>query len=97
VAEVLLVSFDLALGIYVTWWILRFDYRRLADKRLDRAWNDASFWLAIVMFGPFCLPFHFTKTRRSVLGFVLGIGWMVAAFTVMTVLEWIVSFLLGVD
>ncbi len=94
-AEVLLLSFDLALGIVVTWWILRFDYRRLSGVRLDRAWNDASFWLAIVMFGPLCLPFHFTKTRRSVLGLLQGIGWAIAAFVVIAAVEAVLRFLLG--
>jgi hypothetical protein len=95
VTEVLLLSFDLALGIVVTWWILRFDYRRLDDRRLARSWNDASFWNAVVMFGPLCLPFHFTKTRRSLLGFAIGVGWAVVAFAVISLIETLIALLLG--
>ncbi|MCK6533863.1 MAG: hypothetical protein L6Q84_12910 [Polyangiaceae bacterium] len=94
---VLLVSIELALGILVPWWIVRRDLKKLEGERLARAWNDASFWSAIVLFGPLSLPFHFTKTRRSLLGFVLGLVWMVAAFLAIGLLGSGLALLFGVE
>jgi hypothetical protein len=95
VADVLLVTLELALGILVPWWIVKRDLRRLTGAQLDRAWNDASFWLAIVAFGPLCLPFHFTKTRRSVVGLLLGLLWMIAAFVLIALISAAAGWLLG--
>jgi hypothetical protein len=78
-ADVLFLVVQMVLGIVVPWWIVRWDMRRRAPDQLDRAWNDASFWTAIVVFGPLCIPVHFIKTRRSWRGFLLGLFWMVAA------------------
>jgi len=97
VAEVLLVALELALGILVPWWIVRRDLARLKTQELDRAWNDASFWLAIVAFGPLCLPFHFTKTRRSLRGLLLGLLWMVGGLVVIVLLSTAAGWLLGVE
>lgn len=94
---VLLVGIQLALGILVPWWIVRFDLGRLSDERLARAWTDASLWSAIVLFGPLSLPFHFTKTRRSLVGFGLGIAAMVGAFLVIGVAAWALALVLGVE
>jgi len=95
VAPVLLLTLELALGILVPWAILRRDFARLDATRLDRAWNDASLWSAIVLFGPLCLPFHFTKTRRSLFGLLLGLGWMLAAFLVIGLASAVLGALLG--
>jgi hypothetical protein len=97
VGEVVLFSFQLALGIVVPWWIVRRDMRRLDDERLGRAWNDASLWMSVVAFGPLCLPFHYTKTRRSVWGLLLGLAWMVAAFFAIGLTASAVAFVLGVE
>ena len=63
------------LGIALPACIVRFDTRRLDADRLARAWPDTSFWIAVVAFGPLCIPVHFWKTRRSLLGLVLGLIW----------------------
>jgi len=97
VADVLLVTLELALGILVPWWIVRRDLRRLTGEQRDRSWNDASFWLAVVAFGPLCLPFHFTKTRRSIVGLLLGLLWMIAGFVVIALLSAAAGWLLGAD
>jgi hypothetical protein len=73
-----------ALGIAVPVWIVRFDMRRLDADRLARAWPDASFWIAVVAFGPLCIPVHFWKTRRSLLGLVLGLIWGLAALVTLS-------------
>jgi hypothetical protein len=97
VGDVLLFSLQLALNIAVPWWIVRRDLGRLPDERLARAWNDASFWISIVMFGPLCLPFHFAKTRRSVLGVMLGLGWMIGALAVIGGLATLAAAVFGVE
>lgn len=81
---VLSYAVQLALGILVPWAIVRFDMKRLPPERLDHAWTEASFWMAIVAFGPLCLPFHFTKTRKNRwLGLGLGLVVLVLAVVVM--------------
>ena len=76
-AEVLLFVVQLALGIALPALVVRFDMRRLDEARLDRTWNDASFWSAVVGFGPFCLPVHFLKSRRNGWGVLrLGMGYV---------------------
>lgn len=73
--EVLHVCLQLAVGIAVPAALIRRDLARLAPERLARSWNDASLWSAIVAFGPVAVVVHFTRTRRSVLGFALGLAW----------------------
>jgi hypothetical protein len=72
VVEIVLFIVQIALGIALPAWIVRWDERRLPQRMLERAWNPASFWMAVVVFGPLCLPVHFGKTRRSVGGVLLG-------------------------
>lgn len=66
-----------ALQITLTAWLIRRDMRRLSNAQLARAWPDASFWIAVVMFSPLSIPVHFVRTRRSLRGFALGLAWMV--------------------
>jgi hypothetical protein len=73
VGEILLYTLSFALGIAVPALIVRWDLGRLSEERLARAWPDSSLWAAVVVFGPLCLPVHFTRTRRSLLGFGLGL------------------------
>jgi len=82
--SVLGVVLDLVLGVVLTAWVVRRDMRRLPPERLSRSWNVASFWSAVVAFGPLSIPVHFARTRRSVLGFLLGCAW---ALGVLFVLE----------
>jgi hypothetical protein len=79
VADVLLVVIRIVLSIALPWWIVRHDMKKLSEKQLARAWNDASFWVAVVVFNELCIPFHFIKVRRSWLGVLLGIFWMAVA------------------
>jgi hypothetical protein len=77
VAEVVL---QIVLSIVLTAAVVRRDERRLGAEQLARAWNYASFWTAVVVFGPLCIPVHFLRVRRSVAGLGLGLLWMVAVF-----------------
>jgi hypothetical protein len=75
--------FQLVMGVVLTAKIVGRDMRRSPPERLARAWNSASFWSAVVAFGPLCIPVHFARTRRSVLGFLLGLAWGAGVFVVL--------------
>ncbi len=94
---VLLFALQMALGIVVPWGIVRRDLAGLDSLQLARAWPSVSFWMAIVAFGPLALPFHFTKTRRSLWGFCLGIFWMFIALIAIGLLATAAAAVLGVD
>ena len=81
-AEVLLVVMRIALSIALPAWIVRRDMKKLSETQLARAWNDASFWIAVVVFNELCIPVHFLKVRRSLLGLALGIFWLAVAIGV---------------
>ena len=74
---------QIALQVTLTAWVVRRDMRRAPPERVLRAWNDASFWSAVVVFGPFCIPVHFVRTRRSFVGLVIGVLWMLAVLVVL--------------
>jgi hypothetical protein len=80
-SEVLLLALSFVLNITLPYFIVRYDLKRLSEERLARAWPDASVLSAVYAFGPLCLPVHFARTRRSWLGFGLGLG--VCALTVL--------------
>lgn len=86
---------QLLLSVFVTAWVVRRDMKRLTAEQLARCWNDASLWVAVVAFGPFCLPVHFVKSRRSVAGGLLGVIWMVAVFVALGVVGSILGELSG--
>lgn len=75
VPDVLAVSLQIALGIGLPALVIRRDILRLGPEKLARAWNDASLWSAVVAFGPISLIVHFARTRRSLWGLLLGLGW----------------------
>jgi len=95
VTSVLAVVLDLVLGVVVTAWVVRFDMRRLPPDRLARCWNDASFWSAVVAFGPLSIPVHFARTRRSVLGFFLGLLWTAGVLVVLEIAGSVVLWIAG--
>jgi hypothetical protein len=66
---------QLLLGVFLTATVVRRDMQRLPPEGLARAWNSASFWSAIVAFGPLSIPVHFVRTRRSFVGLALGVLW----------------------
>jgi hypothetical protein len=67
---------QIGLGIGYSAWAVRRDMRALPPAELARAWNDASFWNAVVAFSLVCIPVHFVRTRRSFLGAAAGVDWM---------------------
>ena len=73
-SEVLLLALSFALNVALPYFVVSYDLNRLSDERLAHAWPDASVLSAVYAFGPLCLPVHFTRTRRSWLGFALGLA-----------------------
>lgn len=96
-SETLVVTLSLILNALLPYLIVRHDLRRLSAERLARAWTDASFLSATLAFGPFCLPIHFTKTRRSLTGFGLGVGLAVLSLTAQAAAVALLSAVLGLD
>ncbi|HEY1535167.1 MAG TPA: hypothetical protein VGF76_14165 [Polyangiaceae bacterium] len=96
-SEVLLLALSFVLNAALPYLIVRYDLKRLSPERLARAWPDVSVLSAAYYFGPLCLPVHFARTRRSWLGFGLGLG--VGALTVLaqTLIVAGMSRILGVD
>lgn len=80
--DVVLLAIRIFLSIALPWWIVRRDMKKLSEDQLARAWNDVSFWIAVVVFNELCIPVHFLKVRRSLLGLALGIFWLAVAIGV---------------
>jgi hypothetical protein len=77
--------------IATTWLIfaiLRRDERRMTKEQRARAWPDASRWSAVVVFGIFAVIVHFARTRRSVLGFLVGFVVTVLVVVASGAVEW---------
>ena len=51
----------------------------------------------MILFGPFALPVHFVKTRRSWAGLALGLGVTAGAILCVGLVEAGLSWALGVD
>ena len=95
--EALVVGLSLILNALLPYLIVRRDLRGLSEERLARAWTDASFLSAVIAFGPLSLPVHFTKTRRSLLGFGLGVGLGFASLVAQGLAAALLSAALGLD
>jgi hypothetical protein len=67
-----------ALQIYLTFLVIRRDERRLTGVAASGSFPPATFWAAVVVFGPLSIPIHFVRTRRSGAGLVLGLLWFAA-------------------
>jgi hypothetical protein len=85
---------QIALNILLTARVVGRDMRRLPPALYRRGWNEASFWSAIVAFGPFCIPVHFVRTRRSLLGLVTGLSWMALVLAVILLVSEGVSWIM---
>jgi hypothetical protein len=80
VRDVLLLGLQLVLGLVVPALVVRADIRRLPAKELARAWPDASVWSAVYLVSAFAVIVHFTRTRRTLRGFFLGLVFCAIAF-----------------
>jgi hypothetical protein len=97
VAEMLVFCLSFALGIAVPAWLVGRDLARLSGERLARAWPDASLWSAVVVFGPLSVPVHFMRTRGGLLGWGLGLAWLLAALLLIALPVEIFARLLGIE
>lgn len=93
--NVLELVLDLLLGVALTAWVIRRDMRSLPPERYARSWNVASFWSAVVAFGPLSIPVHYARTRRSILGFLRGVLWAIAVAFVLEFAEMILGWIAG--
>jgi hypothetical protein len=93
--EVLVLCVEFIATIVVCAWIVRRDVRHLEPDLLSRAWPEPSLWSAVVCFSPICVPIHFLRTRRSLLGLGLGVLWFFGALVVVNGLAWLVDAALG--
>lgn len=93
--EVMVLLVGMFASIGVTAWILYFDIRRLPPREQARAWPVASLWAAVVLFSPLCLLIHFVRTRRTPLGFLLGVAWLIGDFLVIEGLSQAADWLIG--
>lgn len=73
--EILEVVVPWTLSIVLLFTIVHRDEARLSSEALGRAWPVATRRSALVYFGVLALPVHFGRTRRSVQGVLLGVGW----------------------
>jgi hypothetical protein len=80
--EILQLLSGLVLSIGLPAALIRRDMRGLPPIQARRAWNSASFWSAVVGFGPLALVVHFTRTRRTVVGALWGLSWAVGIFAI---------------
>jgi hypothetical protein len=96
-SEALILALSFVLNAALPYLVVRYDLKRLPELQLARAWPEASFLSAVFAFGPLSLPVHFTKTRRSLLGFGLGCGMCALTLVVETVIASGVGTLLGAE
>jgi hypothetical protein len=96
-AEILVITLGFVLNAALPYLIVKYDLDRLGPDRLSRAWNEASFLCAVIVFGPLSVPIHFAKTRRSWAGLGLGLGLAAGAVLCAGLLETALGWALGVD
>jgi hypothetical protein len=77
--------------------LLAWDERRLDPMRLARAWPISTRRAAVVIAGPFCLPLHFWRTRRTVGGALVGLAAMAAVVLLDAAVTTCVGWALGVE
>ncbi len=73
-ADVLDVALSMLVGTLGTILLVAWDERRLDEAAQDRAWPLSTRLAAALAFGPLCLPVHFWRTRRTLVGTLLGFG-----------------------
>jgi hypothetical protein len=87
-----------AMGCYcaLSVWFIDRDMRKLSPERLARAYSPTSFAAAVFSglllgFPQIAIVVHFVRTRRSIVGFLLGLFWSALTFLPMLVLAELVD------
>ncbi len=73
-SEVVLFVLGWMVSTAATFGIVVLDERTMGEAFLERAWPPVSRNAAIYFFGPLALLVHFVRTRRNVIGILLGCG-----------------------
>jgi hypothetical protein len=92
-ALVMVLEFVAAIAVSVL--VVLRDVKRLEPRLLARAWPTTSIWSAVALLGPFCIPLHFVRTRRSLAGLGLGVAWLAGAILALEALGWVLETVLG--
>jgi hypothetical protein len=76
------------------------DEKRLKAAALERAWppqsrDAAIFGLWNLGVHPLCVLIHFARTRRSVLGVLVGVGWLIAILAAAAASEAVAALAIG--
>jgi len=93
--DALVMVLEFVAAIAVSGLVVTRDVKRLEPRLLARAWPPTSIWSAVALLGPFCIPLHFLRTRRSLLGLLLGVAWLAAAALSLEALGWVLERTLG--
>ncbi len=72
-------------------WIIKRDERKLSPKMLERAYAPATFAASVFLFQQIAVLVHFICTRRSFVGFLLGVAWTLAAFVPAIVVDALIA------
>lgn len=73
-AEFIFFVLSMSITMSATYAILRFDEMHMSEAQFERAWPPSSRNAAVLAFSPICLVVHFTRTRMSFRGALLGVG-----------------------
>jgi len=92
-AAVMVLEFVAAIAVSVL--IVTHDVKRLPPELLARAWPTTSMWSAVALLGPFCIPIHFVRTRRSLWGVGLGVVWLAGAVLGLEAVGWVLEKVVG--
>ena len=79
----------------LVWWLRR-DIARLSPARRARCWNNASLWVAIVMFSVLAVPVHYGKSRGWLLGLPMGACFGLAILFGVSALDGLLGMMLDV-
>jgi hypothetical protein len=91
VAESIVEVVAILVSAGVSWtasaWIIKRDEKKLGDAMLARAYPPATLIASVFLFQQIAVLVHFIRTRRSIKGFFLGLGWTIAAFVPSIILD----------
>ncbi len=68
-------------------WVIKRDEKKLSEEMLARAYAPATLACSVFLFQQLAVLVHFVRTRRSLRGFLLGVGWTLAAFVPSALVE----------
>ena len=63
----------------VSAWIILRDEKKLPEEMRERAYPPATLAASVFLFQQIAVLVHFVRTRRSIKGFFVGLGWAAAA------------------